>query len=353
MTLPSSPVDLQRIPRSGVRVFGAAEVSDTLARIEAHARARPDARRVVLRHWEDLPDLDHLLDAAIAALVAGAACLWPSWYARADVDARPPSPSLATTTDRRTLSELHAAIPALSAAWAAAAFARCRAGEAPVVQGAPRAIQAEQLALALDPQGIVLVLGCARVDPPEDRVRALARAAEWMAREARARVALIVPEQLMDHAGLEPVLYGATRLAEERHPESDEQRAADANGVRVFPVLGRPHPLSPGEQRLAALLACDPELDGLFTCNERVRTVRGTEPLVDLHWAEGRLVIEIDGYRGHSEPWAFRADRQRDYELLASGYRVLRIAHDEVMADAQLAVEKIRDIVRVCRPSTA
>lgn len=352
MALRCWPPDLERIPRSGVRVLGALEVRDALVRIEAHARVHPLALRVVVRRWERLPDLDQLLDEALAALAASAACLWPAWYGREDVGGRPTSLSLVRAADRRTLAEIGAAIPALSSAWAEVAFPRCRAGEIPTVHALPRATQAEQLALALDPRGLVFVLACTQPDPPEDRVLALAKAAEWSAREARARVALLVPSPLLDRAALEPLLYGAERIVEERVTPRGESAATEPTEVHVFPVLGRPHPLSPGEQRLAALLARDAELGGLFTCNERVRTVRGTEPLVDLHWAAGRLVIEIDGYRGHSEPWAFRADRQRDYELLASGYRVLRLTHDEVMADAELALEKIRDVVRLCRPST-
>lgn len=352
MTRACWPPDLERIPRSGVRVLGAPEVGDALARIEAHARVRPLARRVVVRRWEKLPDLDSLLDEALAALTASAACLWPAWYGREDVGGRPASPSLARAADRRTLSEIGAEIPALSTAWAEVAFPRCRAGEAPTVHALPRATQAEQLALALDPQGLLFVLACTDPDAPEERVLALAKAAEWSAREARARVALVVPLPLLDRAALEPLLYGAVRISVDRAPQRGEAAATEPSEVHVFPVLGRPHPLSPGEQRLASLLARDAELGGLFTCNERVRTARGTEPLVDLHWAAGRLVVEIDGYRGHSEPWAFRADRQRDYELLASGYRVLRLTHDEVMADAELALEKVRDVVRLCRPST-
>jgi len=216
MTLLCWPPDLERIPRSGVRVLGAPEVGDALTRIEAHARVRPLARRVVVRHWEWLPDLDQLLDEALAALAASAACLWPAWYGREDVDGRPGSPSLVRAADRRTLSEIGAEIPELSTAWAELAFPRCRAGVAPTVHALPRAIQAEQLALALDPQGVLLVLACTDADPPEERVLALAKAAEWLAR----------------------------------------------------------------------------------------------------------------------------------------GYRVLRVTHDEVMADAELALEKIRDVVRLCRPST-
>jgi very-short-patch-repair endonuclease len=42
-------------------------------------------------------------------------------------------------------------------------------------------------------------------------------------------------------------------------------------------------------------------------------------------------------------------DRHRDYELTLSGYTVLRLANDEIAQDIGKAVEKIRDIVQLCR----
>ena len=41
------------------------------------------------------------------------------------------------------------------------------------------------------------------------------------------------------------------------------------------------------------------------------------------------------------------SDRHRDYELLLSGYTVLRLSHDEVMADVTTALEKIRRVSRL------
>jgi len=70
---------------------------------------------------------------------------------------------------------------------------------------------------------------------------------------------------------------------------------------------------------------------------------------VDLLWRAGRLVIEIDGYRIHSGRTAFGHDRQRDYELLLSGYHVLRLTHDEVITDVARVLEKIHNVVRHCR----
>lgn len=45
---------------------------------------------------------------------------------------------------------------------------------------------------------------------------------------------------------------------------------------------------------------------------------------VDFLWRSARLVAEVDGYAFHSSARSFATDRQRDAELTAAGYRVLR-----------------------------
>lgn len=113
----------------------------------------------------------------------------------------------------------------------------------------------------------------------------------------------------------------------------------------VSPLIGRPHPLSPGEQLLAAYLEGDADLGPLFGFNLPVLTASGRRYLVDLLWADGSVVVEIDGYQIHSTRAAFSLDRHRDYELVTSGYLVLRLPHDEVQEDVQRATDKIRDVV--------
>jgi very-short-patch-repair endonuclease len=97
---------------------------------------------------------------------------------------------------------------------------------------------------------------------------------------------------------------------------------------------------------LAKRLAQDEMLAGLFQFNIRVGTGYGSQFLVDLVWVEGRIVVEVDGYEFHCDRGAFSADRRRDYELVISGYLVLRLPQDEVVEDVELAVEKIRDVVQ-------
>ena len=91
------------------------------------------------------------------------------------------------------------------------------------------------------------------------------------------------------------------------------------------------------------------ELGALFAFNQTVTTVHGSTPKVDLLWTEGRLVVELDGYESHGGRAAFALDRHRDYELMASGYVVLRLANDEIAQDYEKALEKIRDLARLRR----
>ena len=53
------------------------------------------------------------------------------------------------------------------------------------------------------------------------------------------------------------------------------------------------------------------------------------EPLlgyvVDALWPKQRLIVEVDGYTYHSHRAAFERDRRRDQQLIAAGYRVIRV----------------------------
>ncbi|HUF49649.1 MAG TPA: DUF559 domain-containing protein [Longimicrobiales bacterium] len=66
---------------------------------------------------------------------------------------------------------------------------------------------------------------------------------------------------------------------------------------------------------------------------ELVRSARLTRPELnvrvlgheaDFLWREARVVAEVDGYAFHASARSFAADRRRDAELTAAGYRVLR-----------------------------
>jgi very-short-patch-repair endonuclease len=46
---------------------------------------------------------------------------------------------------------------------------------------------------------------------------------------------------------------------------------------------------------------------------------------VDMVWLDRKLVLEFDGRKFHSDRRAFETDRRRDQDLVAAGYRVIRI----------------------------
>ena len=53
--------------------------------------------------------------------------------------------------------------------------------------------------------------------------------------------------------------------------------------------------------------------------------------LVDAYWPDRRLVVEIDGPRGHRTPAQLQRDHQRDLELRLAGYIVLRYTERQLI----------------------
>jgi very-short-patch-repair endonuclease len=198
--------------------------------------------------------------------------------------------------------------------------------------------------MAIAPTGLIIALGLGSHEPEPGRLLGLTRSAEWLARETSAKVLVVIPEALAGSSELDPISFRPLRLLLPSPPPG--LVPTDEQAHRVWPVIGRPHPYSPGEQKLAAHLATDPDLGLLFQYNVRVQSRRGQAYLVDLLWPDGKVVVEIDGYNVHSSRAAFSSDRNRDYDLLISGFLVLRLPHDEVLQDVTLALDKIRDVVR-------
>lgn len=127
--------------------------------------------------------------------------------------------------------------------------------------------------------------------------------------------------------------------------ESQDKVHSEETRQSFGPFIGRPHPGSPGEQRMAEALQKDTDLAALFEFNQRITANTGNRFIVDLIWKAGQVIVEIDGYSYHSNRAIFHSDRQRDYELMLSDYKVLRITHSEVMFNLPSTVEKIRNVV--------
>jgi very-short-patch-repair endonuclease len=61
---------------------------------------------------------------------------------------------------------------------------------------------------------------------------------------------------------------------------------------------------------------------------------------VDCHWPDLRLIVELDGWEGHSTRSAFQDDRARDRALKVAGYSVIRLTWAQLDSEpAQVAAD--------------
>jgi very-short-patch-repair endonuclease len=65
----------------------------------------------------------------------------------------------------------------------------------------------------------------------------------------------------------------------------------------------------------------------------------------DFVWPELRLIAETDGGRGHNNDQAFHADRRRDAEALAAGWRTVRFTRDQIEDDPAYVVAVLRALL--------
>jgi very-short-patch-repair endonuclease len=73
------------------------------------------------------------------------------------------------------------------------------------------------------------------------------------------------------------------------------------------------------------------------------RTVEGIE--VDCAWLEEKLVVELDGFRYHSDPFSFQRDRDRDARLSLNGYHVVRFTYQQVTREPALVMEVVASLL--------
>lgn len=73
-----------------------------------------------------------------------------------------------------------------------------------------------------------------------------------------------------------------------------------------------------------------------------VANVRVAGYEVDLCWLDQRVIVEADGRRYHDTPQALERDRQRDLELGASGWRVIRITWRQLIERPEQIITTLR-----------
>jgi len=320
----------------------------SLRRLLDEVEVSPESPRALFARIAPAPTTEAIVEQVIELFSNTVHRLWPIWFTDVSFAAchNDNLGQLAATLIARRAAEKFSGF---SLAWTEAAIGLVLNHRPPRVRGALPAVELAQLALAIGGYGLVLVIdfedACARSNP-----YAVVHALEWIAQHARCAVVALFPVLPPHEPPFDRILYGAYVVSGDDeaivgHPAAK----AHTEEVWLAPWLGSPHPLSETEQRLAKALRSDNELAPLFGCNQFVETVRGSRPKVDFVWTKGRFVIELDGYGSHGNHAAFMYDRHRDYELTLSGYTVLRLANDEIAQDIRKAVEKIRDIVHLCR----
>lgn len=269
--------------------------------------------------------------------------LWPFWYGVGD---RAGFKQLATVTAAEVIAYAQRARADLSIGWLRAAIGERLRYRLPVPHGFSDTEHLRQLAMLFGEKPELIIVVSDSATPPE-RLQALARVCESLAAQTVFHVTLVVPSALAGLTELDSINYAHRRIVEPAANINQSARQFDEPVPTFVSFDGTPHPESPGEQKMAKWLAQDEELFPLFRFNQALTTLRNSRYRVDLLWLAGRLVVEIDGYKTHTTEHQFRMDRQRDYELVLTGFSVLRLTHQEVMQDVALAGEKIRDLVRL------
>jgi len=331
-------------------------VADAHNALQQIAESETEPARVVTLSWQRVPALSNELSLLVTALARAALELYPSLYGLTQ-----------TTRERWTETDLEMAaheithrIPSVLGTACRQILAACHQSQLPSIKKLSNSEQVRQLALAIEPDRLILLIAVHDVEASDVSLRALARGAEWLATNTLSRVVLVLPTALSTEKELDHVTYTACLFSSPLEPEmaaplplppvaSTKAKKKKKNPteavVSVSPVLGRPHPGSEAEQLLCGHICSDAELAPLFRFNWPVKTRYATSPIVDLLWEAGRLVVEIDG-QDHCGLAKFIHDRRRDFELFMSGYRVIRFTRFKVLESPDQVLNDLRDAIR-------
>jgi very-short-patch-repair endonuclease len=141
----------------------------------------------------------------------------------------------------------------------------------------------------------------------------------------------------------------ALELAERQGRDFRELRElmARSRGHHGLPTLGAalaalgdtvPDLRSPGEADLLALIR-DAGLPEPHT------NVLVAGDLVDFHWPEHRLVVEVDGRRWHGLQRDMERDRQKDVRLTLAGQRPVRYTKRRITDQPAAVIAEIRELL--------
>ncbi len=75
--------------------------------------------------------------------------------------------------------------------------------------------------------------------------------------------------------------------------------------------------------------------------------------VVDFLWPDQRLVVEVDGYQFHGHRQSFESDRRRDQQLVAAGYRVVRVTWIQLRDEPIAVITSIAQALAIASRATA
>jgi very-short-patch-repair endonuclease len=141
-------------------------------------------------------------------------------------------------------------------------------------------------------------------------------------------------------------------VRELEHAVGHAQRERLVTAAELDAVLGR-HPKRKGAALLRQVIGGDTPVTR-SQAEERllalVRSARLPAPranvhvagrLVDFHWPAQRLVVEVDGFRFHTQRDRFENDRARDRDLAVLGITVMRITWRQLTKEAHAVLAQI------------
>jgi very-short-patch-repair endonuclease len=67
---------------------------------------------------------------------------------------------------------------------------------------------------------------------------------------------------------------------------------------------------------------------------------------VDFAWRPQWLIVETDGWAAHGTRPAFERDRRRDADLVAPGWRVLRVSYERLGREPEWVADRIAEALR-------
>ena len=69
----------------------------------------------------------------------------------------------------------------------------------------------------------------------------------------------------------------------------------------------------------------------------------------DFVWREQRLIVETDGAAAHGTTRARKGDLERDAELTAAGWRVIRVSYERLLNGRASVAKEVREALTPAR----